>query len=256
MFNVFMDILTYRVSALRRVDARIKLLAALSAVFVVIISARPVLPLSLCALSISFMLGFGMPARFLALRMLAPVGIVIVLALLQSLLIGSTPVWSWNIAGRHISLYREGMEHGMLIGSRVLGATSIIMFLSSSTPAYEIFHALRWMRMPAEWVETAMLMYRYTFILLDLASDMNAAQRLRLGYSNMKKSLASAGNLAGTVIIRAADQALQTHDAMRLRGYNGSFAFKPMSPLGIAGAAKTMFCILALAGLYYWTGRS
>jgi len=256
MFDVFMDIFTYRDSALRRVDARIKLTAMLAAVLVVILSARPFLPLSFFALSISFMLGFGMPGRLLLLRMLVPAGVAVMLGLLQSLLIGSTPAFSWNVAGWHISMYTEGITHGILLGSRVLGATSIILLLSSSTPAHEIFHALRWMKVPADWVEIAMLMYRYTFILIDLASDMSSAQRLRLGYSRMDRALASAGNLAGTVIIRAADQALRTHEAMLLRGYDGKLAFGPMPPLGIIGVAKTFGCILMLTGLYYLAGRN
>ena len=72
---------------------------------------------------------------------------------------------------------REGALHGALLGTRVLGAVSVLLLLSSTARAHQIFNALRWFGVPKGWVEVGMLMYRYIFMLLDLAADvMNAPE--------------------------------------------------------------------------------
>ena len=255
MFEVFMDIFTYRDNFLRRVDARQKLVITLAAVLAVICSKNPLFPVSIFSASLIGMIFLKMPGRLLLLRLTVPLGMAVVLAVLQSLLIGTTPVFVFHIAALKISIMREGLLQGMLIGSRVMGATSVVLLLSACTPAYEVFHALRWFRVPKEWVETAVLTYRYTFILLDLTSDIGAAQRLRLGYSRLDRSLSSAGTLAGMVIIRAVDQALKTHEAMVLRGYRGQAVFGPMPALKAFDLMIVTGVVAVLACAYLILGR-
>jgi cobalt/nickel transport system permease protein len=119
----------------------------------------------------------------------------------------------------------------LLMGSRVLGSVSVVLLLSSVTPAHRIFHSLRWLGVPRGWVEIAALMYRYTFTLLDQTADVLAAQRVRLGYSGLKRSLASLGVLAGAVIVQSMEQATRTYEAMSLRGYQGHMPFGPLPAL-------------------------
>ena len=254
MFEVFMDIFTYRDNFLRRLDARTKLLITLAAVLAVICSQNPLFPAAVFSASLIGMIFLKMPSRLLLLRITVPLGMAVVLAVLQSLLVGKTPVFVFHIAALKISIMREGLLQGILIGSRVMGATSVVLLLSACTPAYEVFHALRWFRVPKEWVETAVLTYRYTFILLDLTSDIGAAQRLRLGYSRLDRSLSSVGTLAGMVIIRAVDQALKTHEAMVLRGYRGQAVFGPMPAVKtldlmiVTGVVAVLACACFILG--------
>ena len=114
-------------------------------------------------------------------------------------------------------LFRSG-----LAGSRRL---IVILLFGSVTPAHKIFQGLRWFRVPEGWVEIALLVYRYTFTLLEQTADVAAAQSLRLGYSSPRRTISSVGVLAGTVITRSMDQAVRTYEAMVLRGYQGSFPF-------------------------------
>lgn len=255
MFDVFMDIFTYRDNRLRRWDARQKLLITLAAVLAVICSQNPLLPTAIFGASLIGMIFLKMPFKLLLLRISVPLGMAVVLAVLQSLLIGTTPIFVFHIAALKISLMREGLLQGILIGSRVMGATSVVLLLSACTPAYEVFHALRWFRVPKEWVETAVLTYRYTFILLDLTSDIGAAQRLRLGYSRLDRSLSSVGTLAGMVIIRAVDQALKTHAAMVLRGYRDRTVFGPMPAVKALDLMIVTVIVAVLACAYFLLGR-
>lgn len=255
MFEVFMDIFTYRDNCLRRLDARKKLTIVLAAVLAVICSKNPLLPAAVFSASLIGMIFLKMPSKLLLLRITVPLGMAVVLAALQSLLIGSTPVFVFHIAALKVSILREGLLQGILIGSRVMGATSVVLLLSACTPAYEVFHALRWFRVPKEWVETAVLTYRYTFILLDLTSDIGAAQRLRLGYSRLDRSLSAVGALAGMVVIRAVDQALQTHAAMVLRGYRGQAVFGPLPALKAVDLMLVTGVVAILAGAFFLLGR-
>ncbi len=224
-FELFSDIFAYRDNILTRVDPRVKLVLALLAIIGVIVSKRPVFPLAVLAAGLGGMLAIRMPARLILVRLAAPLGIVLVVILLQSLLVGSTLLFSTSLFGWKIAVMLEGALHGALLGTRVLGAVSVLLLLSSTARAHQIFQALRWFGVPKGWVEVAMLMYRYIFMLMDQAADVMDAQKVRLGYSSLRRSLSSTGVLAGTVMKVAMDQGIRTYEAMELRGYKGYMPF-------------------------------
>jgi cobalt/nickel transport system permease protein len=230
-FDLFSDIFAYRDNVLTRLDPRVKLVVAGIAILTIIVSSHVFLPLTVFAVSLTTVLALRLPLRLVMMRLAAPMGIVCVLVILQSLLIGSTPIFSFSVMGWSINFMREGAWRGILMGSRVLGAVSVVLLLSSVTQAHQIFQALRWLGVPKGWVEVAMLMYRYIFALLDQACDVMAAQRLRLGYAGLRRSVTSLGNLAGAVLVQSMDQATRTYDAMKLRGYKGYMPFGPLRSL-------------------------
>lgn len=186
--------------------------------------------LILCSALVA-MISIRLPLRLIVARLAAPLGVVAVLVVLQSFLVGSTPIFTISLWGWKLTAMKEGAWQGILVGSRALSAVSVVLLLSSVTPAHRIFQTLRWLRIPEGWVEVAILMYRYIFIFLERASDAMDAQRVRLGYSGIKRSLSSLGTLAGSVIVISMDQATRTHEAMTLRGYKGSMPFGPLPPM-------------------------
>jgi cobalt/nickel transport system permease protein len=250
MIDLFSDIVACRDNALTRLDPRTKLLAALGAVFADLLSTQPWLPLALLLFSVATVLALRLPARLLLWRMVAPLGIVLVLVLVKSLLTGSTPLWVLTAGEWHVTIWLEGALEGLCLGLRVLGAAGIIVLLGAVTPAHQVFHALRWLRFPATWVEIAVLMYRYTFILLDEAEDVAQAQRVRLGYANPRRALSSAGALAGMVLVRSLDQSARTYDAMRLRLYRGQLPFGPFTPLRARDALVLLTALFVLAAAF------
>ena len=232
MFELFSDIFACRDNFLTRIDPRAKLIVTVSLIFAVILSTRIFLPLVVFGVCLVSMRAVCIPVRLMLLRLVMPLGIVAVLILLQTFLVSGTPILQVRIWGLELVASAEGLDRGLLLGCRVLGAVSVVLLMSSVTPAHKIFSSLRWFRVPEGWVEIALLVYRYTFALLDQASDVATAQRVRLGYSSARRSLASLGTLAGTVMGRSVDQAVRTFEAMTLRGSQGVI---PLSPLpGIA----------------------
>ncbi|MBI5249782.1 MAG: cobalt ECF transporter T component CbiQ [Desulfomonile tiedjei] len=231
MFDIFSDIFACRENVFTRIDPRVKMVPAIALILSVVLSSKVYFPLTVLAFCLSAMLMVGMPIRLALLRIAGPMGIVAVLVVLQAFLSGSTPLFTLDFLSWKLTATEEGLRRGILIGSRVLGAVSVMLLFSSVTPAYKIFNALRWFRVPEGWVEIALLVYRYTFSLLDQTSDVITAQSTRLGYSSVGKSLSSMGVLAGTVITRSMDQAMRTYEAMTLRGYEGSMHFAPLPGL-------------------------
>ena len=251
-FELFSDILAYRDNALTRIDPRVKFMLAVLAILGVLLSTGFAFPPAILAACLAAMMAVRMPLRLILVRLAAPLGIVLVVIVLQSLLIGSTPLFRISLFGFNIGVMREGVRHGALIGTRVLGAVSVLLLLSSTTRAHQIFHVLRWLGVPKGWVEIAMLMYRYIFMLLDRASDVMDAQRVRLGYSSFRRSLSSAGVLAGTVIETAMDQGIRTHEAMELRGYKGYMPFGALPRISSRDLRILWLTFGAMAAAYIW----
>jgi cobalt/nickel transport system permease protein len=215
-------------------DPRLKLVIAFTLIPAVVLARQAFFPLLVFMAATVGMLWLKMPARLVGLRLVGPMGIVLVLVVLQAFLTGATPVASFSLAGHLFVATEEGLMRGLLLGSRVLGSVSVMLLLGSVTPAYKIFGALRWFGIPEGWVEIALLVYRYAFVLLDQAAEIASAQRVRLGYSTLARSLSSAGVLAGTVLARSMDQAMRTYEAMTLRGYQGRLPVGPLPKLKTA----------------------
>jgi len=250
MFDLFSDIMAWRPNALTRVDSRLKLVSALALLAAVLFSTRLALPLAVLLACLAAMLALRLPVRLTLLRLAAPALVVLILMLLQAFMHGATPLWTLTLAGCRFTATKEGVWQGVLLGARVLGAVSVMLLLSSVTPAHHLFHALRWLGVPRTWVEVALLMYRYIFVLLDEAADVATAQRVRLGYAGLSRSLSSLGVLSGTVIVRSLDQSVRTHEAMLLRGYKGSMPFGPLPALGWRKCLLLLLAPLLMAGLF------
>lgn len=244
-FNLFSDYFSRRDNRLRRLDVRVKLGLAVMSFAVVLGSTQPVLPLLVWMFSLSGMVILRIPVGIVVRRFLPSLMIALVILFVQSFLLGKTPVFSWTCGSWTLTVMREGLVVGFRIASHVLGAVGILLLLSSVTPAHELFLALRWCRLPAVWVEIAMLMYRYLFVCLDEASELVDAQRVRLGYAKLGTALSSAGGLIGAVLVRSIEQSFRTHEAMVARGYTGEYPFAVMPRM----TRKSGFLLLAGVGI-------
>jgi len=254
MFDLFSDLFTYRDNALTRIDSRVTLLLALAALLAVVTARGALLPMAALALSLAGCAALGIPARLVAARLAAPLAVVAVLIVLKTLLTGTTPLGTLTLAGWTLEAKAEGLREGLLIGTRVLGAVSLVVLLGVATPAHRIFQALGWLRISRQWLEIAIVMYRYIFVLLDRVAALAAAQRLRLGYASRRRALESFSTLAGATLIHSFEQARRTHAAMRLRGYDGEMPFSPLPPLARRDRTilRTGLLLIAAARLAEW----
>ena len=247
MFDLFSDIFTYRDNALTRIDPRAKLVIALAVLIAVVTAERIVLPLFVFGICLGTVATLRIPAKLIATRLAAPLSIVAVLVVIQTFVTGTTPLFTVTLAGWQFTAKAEGFRQGVFLGSRVLGAVSVVFLLSIVTPAHRIFQALRWFGISRNWLEIAILMYRYIFVLMDRVADLAAAQKLRLGYTTRGRAMRSFTALAGATIIHSLEQAKRTHDAMRLRGYRGTMPFGPLPAMSRGDRLITVLFLIGIA---------
>jgi cobalt/nickel transport system permease protein len=231
VFELFSDIFTYRENRLTEVDPRAKLVVALAAILLVVASGRPALPLLVAGAALATMLSLRFPVGVIAARLSVPLGMVLVIFALRLFTTPGEVLFSLHPLGLELHASREGLASGGLAAARVLAATSVLVLLGLIAPAHALFRALLWFGVPRSLVEVGLLMYRFIFVLLDIAADMATAQTLRLGYHGAARSLRSTGSLAGAVLVKSLDQAARTGEAMVLRGYTGAMPVGTLSPM-------------------------
>ncbi len=254
MFELFSDIFTYRENRLTEVDPRVKLAVALTAILLVLASSRPAMPLLVACAALGGLGALGFPRRVIAARLTIPLGLVLVLYACRLFTTAGEPLFTLAAAGIVLQGTREGLQAGGLLAGRVLGATSVLVLLGMVAPAHALFRALLWFRVPRPLVEVGLLMYRFIFVLIDIAADMATAQTLRLGYRGAARSLRSVGTLAGAVLVKSLDQAARTSEAMVLRGYAGTMPVGALRPVP-RRELLWMFALTAALGLGYLAGE-
>jgi len=255
VFELFSDIFTYRENRLTEVDPRVKLVVALAAILLVLVSGRPALPLLVAGAALGTMFALRFPFRVVTARLSLPAGMVCVVFALRLFTTSGETLFTLELAGVVLHATREGLRAGGLAAVRVLAATSVLVLLGMVAPAHALFRALLWFRLPRSLVEVGLLMYRFIFVLLDIAADMATAQTLRLGYRGAARSLRSVGILAGAVLMKSLDQAARTSEAMVLRGYAGTIPVGALRPVP-RSELRWLLGLTAALGIAYLAGEA
>lgn len=102
-----------------------------------------------------------------------------------------------------------------------LSAVSCLYFLALNTTMVDILSVLRKLHCPKLVCELMLLIYRFIFILLDVAYHIRTAQLSRLGYKNYKSSLIDYSTLVQTLFIKSVTKSRYLYYAMESRGYDG-----------------------------------
>ena len=212
----------------------------------VVLAAHSLFPLLLVAGCLVLSRCWRLSWHYIKWRLTAPLGMVLVILLTQSLLAGTTPLWQWGA----ICITQDGLFRGLYLGSKVLAAFSIASVLSALLSLTQLCSVLLWLRLPQEWVEIALLMERYISLLANMTANGFSAQKLRLGYSSWRTACQSAGALTGAVLVRSFDQAVRTQEAMNLRGYAGQQIFPAPSKMPRAQLWQTAFVGLGLLACF------
>ncbi len=244
-FTLFSDFFALRDNWLTRFDPRLKVTAVLALILAVVSSTQVFLPLLVLVLCVGGMLSIRIPIHIMLIRFAPVAGVLLVLISLRSFMIGETPLWTVSLFDHDLTFTSEGVREGVLIGSRVAGAISAVMLSSFITPAPQVYATLLWFRAPRLWVEIAAMVYRYIFVILERARSAMLSQRARLGYVGTMRSLHSVGILAGSVFMRALEQAEGTHRAMLARGYTGTMPTGKLDALG----PRRLVALITICGL-------
>lgn len=126
------------------------------------------------------------------------------------------------IGAYYISASNSSILYGMKIIMIATSSVSCLYFLVLSTPVLELLKVMKKMHVPSLVIELMLLIYRFIFILLQMAESISTAQKCRLGRRNFKTSIKSLGSLLSALFIRAIKKADKIYDAMEARGYQGT----------------------------------
>jgi len=139
---------------------------------------------------------------------------------------------------------------GLLMGLRIIAAVSVIAVLGFATPFTEFLGALAWLKVPKGLIEISIFAYRYIFLLLDDAMVIYHAQKNRLGYSSVRRGLASFGVLAGALVLKAFDGSQNAAIAMIQRGYEGRMILSGQERLKARHLAWSALFLLLMGVLW------
>jgi cobalt/nickel transport system permease protein len=206
-------------SPLARWDARWKLAALVLAAFG--IAVLDGLAPSLVALAVGLMLLAlaRLPARWVRGRL----GLFALAALPFLLILPFTldgP--GWDLGPIHTS------EHGLAVGLAVFARCAAIGCLSlvlvGTAPLHHTLAAAQRLRVPGLLVLIAGLTYRYTFLLVDEYKRVRVALRTRgFRMTATRHGYRTMGHVTGAILVRGADRADRVSEAMRCRGFDGTF---------------------------------
>ncbi|HMM05153.1 MAG TPA: cobalt ECF transporter T component CbiQ [Clostridiales bacterium] len=128
----------------------------------------------------------------------------------------SLPIGSWYLTASFSGLYLV-----LQLILTALASVSCLYFLTLSTPMPDILMVLKKVRCPYLIIEMMMLIYRFIFVLLDIAYQLRISQICRLGNKDKKTSWKALGELMAILLVRAMKRANEMYDAMESRCYNG-----------------------------------
>lgn len=165
-------------------------------------------------------------------HLIVPSYLTVVAIMTQLFFTGQTPLFHLG----PVVAYEEGLAQGILLGSKIIGGTCILILFGTMIRTRRVFVATQpaplgfswWqilaarLHLPATLVDIAVLTYRYLFLLAEEAERIRQAQANRLGHRTGWTSVKSFGTLIGMIVVRSYDRAERVHEAMLLRGYNGN----------------------------------
>lgn len=146
---------------------------------------------------------------------------------------------SLNI-GIRIDLTDAGISLASLIYIRATAALLLLYSFAVSTPVPHLADALRKLRFPDVFVEMLVLIYRYTFLLMETAERMHLAAECKFGYSGYRRRIGTSARLAVGVFMHSLDTAEKGQTALQCRNYRGEF--RTLSSFEKRSTAATVFC--------------
>lgn len=165
----------------------------------------------------------GIPYKRYNNLMLIPLAFLILSTVAIIVNISQNPLdaFAIPIGGFYITGGWTSIIHGVQLILTALAAVSSLYFLSLNTPMTDILTVLRKLKCPALIVELMLLIYRYIFVLLDIAYYISTSQKSRLGHKDFKTSIKSFGAMVSVLFIRAMKRSNALYDSMESRCYDG-----------------------------------
>lgn len=246
MFEV--DELAYRSAALKWSPAG-KFLFALSLLVASLLAGTLLVPLLVLIIGIA-LLGYSVRFRFpkiIGLLVLEGVGIIILGGLVIAIVTPGEAVWALDLRLFELTVSEAGLATASLVTLRALAGISVMLFFATSTPIPHFADMLVRLKVPKEFAEMMVMVYRYSFMLLDEAGRMHLAAQCRLGFRGRMNTLRTYAKMMVGMFVRSMETAERSNLGMQCRNYQSSVAMlRPPKGITYSWAALSMLSFLSL----------
>jgi cobalt/nickel transport system permease protein len=139
---------------------------------------------------------------------------------LPFLLTDGIPWWSWG----PLALSRSGVVAALVVLLRATVLVTLTLVLLATASLETLLEASHALGVPGVLTHLALLTFRYLFVVADELARLRRALWVR-GFRNRANhhSYRTVGQVAGTLLVRGAARAERVHQAMRCRGFDGTF---------------------------------
>lgn len=231
-------------SPVHRLDPRAKLAALVGITVIAVttpIAAWPVWPA--CAVVLGVVIAVArIPVAELGRRSL----VVLPLVLFGAVLIPFVRPGPVVAELGPLTVSSTGLAVAAAVSAKATIGTFSALVLGATTEFPAVTRALEAMRVPRLLTLTALLTYRYAFVLAGEVRRMRWALASRGHRPAHALRAAAVGRVAGTLFLRSHARAERVHLAMLARGFDG--AMPTMAPLALR-RSDVLFCALVLAAL-------
>ncbi len=141
-------------------------------------------------------------------------------------------LWEGQLLWFNVHMTDASFQKAWLIFFRAIAGVTLMLSFASSTPIPHLAHAVRSIKCPVEICELIVLIYRYSFLLLERFLIMLDAAQCRLGYNGAMTAVKSYGGAMAGTFIFSMELAEKSEAALACRNYQGYFPIYRMpSPM-------------------------
>jgi len=151
-----------------------------------------------------------------------------------------------------LSLSREGVIYALRITLKCNAIVLAMMATLSTTPVFNLGHAMRELHVPGKIVHLFLFTYRYIHVIFQEYMRLTNAMKVRgfVPCSNMH-TYRSYAYLVGMLLVRSYDRAERIHRAMLLRGFNGRYYSLNRFSIGRGDILYLSGMLIAILGLVW-----
>ncbi|WP_019119439.1 cobalt ECF transporter T component CbiQ [Brevibacillus massiliensis] len=162
-----------------------------------------------------------------------------------------------QVAGSCVYLSQSGLLRAFAVLARALASVACLYFLLFTVPLGELLQVLRRLGMPVILIELLSIMYRFVFVLLEVAGQLWVAQQARGGHNGFRSTLRDVAKLAVTLFGRTWHRYRQLVVGLAARGFSGEIRVVSTARFVRSKRylSEAVLGCLALIALEWWTGR-
>lgn len=234
-------------SLAHRLDPRGKIVVAALFSILIAVTKSSAVPLGGLAIALVFLALARLPLKKVMVRLLAVNSFIVFLWFVLPFTYPGEEVWRWG----PLAATREGLVFTGLITLKSNAIIIALIALIATVPIVTLGQALHNLRLPDKLCHLLLFTYRYIYVFEQEYRRLVQAMKIR-GFrprTNLH-TYRSYAYLAAMLLVRSFDRAERVFEAMRCRGFQGTFySLKTFTWERRDGVFLTM-SLLALAGLF------